>query len=188
MKKEAISFEYEVFDDATSLREADKILLQQAKLATKTSYAPYSRFCVGAAASLANGATVSGSNQENASSPAGLCAERVLLAAAAASHHNIPIETIAISYDNKRTGKSDRPVAPCGICRQSLLETQAQQQTPIRLILSGMEGKILIINDIRHLLPLFYSGRYGMKGVCIPIVVPYSVAHTFYYPFQNSPR
>lgn len=157
MRKEAISFEYGVLDDASLLSKTDKELLQKAKLATQTSYAPYSQFCVGAAALLANGVIISGSNQENASSPAGLCAERVVLAAAAATHHNIPIETIAISYDNKRTSTSGRPVAPCGICRQSLLETQSQQQTPIRLILSGMEGKVLIIDDIRHLLPFSFT-------------------------------
>jgi len=137
--------------------EADRSLLQKAKLATQTAYAPYSQFCVGATALLANGATVSGSNQENASSPAGLCAERVVLAAAAASYPGIVINTIAISYDNKRTSISDHPVAPCGICRQSLLETQLQQQTPIRLVLSGWEGNIFIINDVRHLLPLSFT-------------------------------
>ena len=157
MKKEEISFEYQVFDDTSSLTEADRSLLEKAKLATQTSYAPYSQFWVGAAALLANGATVSGSNQENASSPAGLCAERVVLAAAAASYPGIAINTIAISYDNKRTSLSDRPVAPCGICRQSLLETQLQQQAAIRLVLSGMEGKIIIINDIRYLLPLSFT-------------------------------
>ncbi|MBN8858289.1 MAG: cytidine deaminase [Sphingobacteriales bacterium] len=157
MKKEEISFEYQVFDDASSLMEADRSLLQKAKLATQTAYAPYSQFCVGATALLANGATVSGSNQENASSPAGLCAERVVLAAAAASYPGIVINTIAISYDNKRTSISDHPVAPCGICRQSLLETQLQQQTPIRLVLSGWEGNIFIINDVRHLLPLSFT-------------------------------
>ena len=157
MKKEAISFEYQVFDDASSLTEADRSLLQKAKLATQSSYAPYSRFCVGAAALLANGITVSGSNQENASSPAGLCAERVVLAAAASSYPGIAIDTIAISYDNKRTSVSDHPVAPCGICRQSLLETQLQQQTPIRLVLSGMEGRIFTIKDARHLLPLSFT-------------------------------
>jgi len=157
MKKEEISFEYQVFDGASSLTEADRSLLQKAKLATQTAYAPYSQFCVGAAALLANGATVSGSNQENASSPAGLCAERVVLAAAAASYPTTAIDTIAISYNNKRTSISDHPVAPCGICRQSLLETQLQQRSPVRLVLSGMEGKIFIINDARHLLPLSFT-------------------------------
>ena len=157
MKKEEIGFEYQVFDDVSSLTGTDRSLLQKAKLATQTAYAPYSLFYVGAAALLANGITISGSNQENASSPAGLCAERVVLAAAAASHPNIAIDTIAISYVNKRTSISHHPIAPCGICRQSLLETQLQQQSPIRLVLSGMEGMIFVINDIRHLLPLSFT-------------------------------
>ncbi len=94
-----------------------------------------------------------GTNQENASYPAGICAERVLLSNASSQYPGVGIDTIAISYNNIK-GKSDRPVSPCGICRQSFAEFQRRTKTPIRIILSGMEGKVQIIENAAFLLPL----------------------------------
>ncbi|HRO45028.1 cytidine deaminase [Agriterribacter sp.] len=157
MKKEQLSFSYEVFGSVASLPEADRQLLNKAKEVTQHAYAPYSEFFVGAAALLQNGKTITGTNQENASSPVGLCAERVLLSAAVSLYPGTPIQTIAISYFNKK-GKSEFPAAPCGICRQSLLEYELRQQQPIRLILGGIEGKVFVISDVKTLLPLYFSG------------------------------
>lgn len=157
MKKESISFSYEVFDSAASLPETDRQLLEKAGEATQHAHAPYSQFFVGAAALMQNKKIITGSNQENASSPAGLCAERTLLAAVASLYPDIPVQSIAISYFNKRNGKSDHPIAPCGICRQSLLEYETTQQQPIRLILGGMRGEVLVIANIKALLPLSFS-------------------------------
>lgn len=159
MKQEQIHLHYTVFDTAQELTDADQLLLKKAQQATANAYAPYSQFHVGAAALLQNGEIISGSNQENASSPAGLCAERVLLAAASSFYANVPIDTIAVSYHNKKNDKNNKPVSPCGICRQSLLEYQIQQQKPIRLILAGMTGKVFIINDVSSLLPLSFSAE-----------------------------
>lgn len=158
MKKEQISFSYEVLNAIELLPEADQALLKKAREVTQLAYAPYSRFFVGAAALLQNREIVTGTNQENASSPVGLCAERVLLSAAASLYPGIPIQTIAISYFNKNNGKSEYPAAPCGICRQTLLEYELRQQQPIRLVLGGMEGKVFVINDVKSLLPLYFSG------------------------------
>jgi cytidine deaminase len=158
LKKEQISFSYEVLDAAELLPEADQDLVKKARKVTQLAYAPYSRFFVGAAALLQNGKMITGTNQENASFPAGICAERVLLSAAASLHPGVPVLTIAISYFNKNTGKSERPLAPCGICRQSLIEYEVRQQQPIRLLLGGMEGKIFVIDDVKALLPLYFSG------------------------------
>lgn len=158
MKKEQISFSYEVLDTAQLLPEADKVLFKKAEEVTRLAYAPYSRFFVGAAALLQNGKTITGTNQENASFPVGICAERVLLSALASLYPGEPVLTIAISYFNKNNGKSARPLAPCGLCRQSLLEYEMRQQQSIRLLLGGMEGKIFIIDNIRSLLPLYFSG------------------------------
>jgi len=108
-------------------------------------------------ARLTNGKTVAGSNQENASYPVGLCAERVLLSAASSLYPGVPVESIGISYHNDN-GKSDRPITPCGICRQTLVEYETRLQHPIRLILGGMEGKIFIIPKAGMLLPLSFSG------------------------------
>ncbi|HRP57881.1 cytidine deaminase [Agriterribacter sp.] len=158
MKKERISFSYEVLDAAELLPQADRDLFKKAREVTRLAYAPYSRFFVGAAAVLQNGKVVTGTNQENASFPAGICAERVLLSAADSLYPGIPVLTLAISYFNKNNGKSGRPLAPCGICRQSLLEYEMRQQQPIRLLLGGMEGKIFVIDDVKALLPLYFSG------------------------------
>lgn len=157
-QKKNTGFTYTVFDSIEALTPSDKLLLQTAREATGDAYAPYSYFNVGAAALLYNGEIVKGSNQENASSPAGLCAERVLLSAISSFYPKISIDTIAISYFNKKNNKSGRPVAPCGICRQSILEYQLQQQKPVRLILAGMEGEVFIIDNAADLLPFSFSG------------------------------
>ena len=158
LKKEQISFSYKVWNALELLPEADQALFKKAREVTQLAYAPYSRFFVGAAAVLQNGKTITGTNQENASFPAGICAERVLLSAAASLYPGISLLTIAISYFNKNNGKSRHPLAPCGICRQSLLEYEMRQQQPIRLLLGGMEGKIFVIDDVKALLPLYFSG------------------------------
>jgi len=157
MDHQKISFEFEVYDSIDQLAKEDAWLLNEAKKVTQTAYAPYSHFQVGAMALLTNGKTVAGSNQENASYPVGLCAERVLLSAASSLYPGVAIESIAISYHNDN-GSSDRPVTPCGICRQTLVEYESRFQRPIRLILSGMEGKVFIIPKASTLLPLGFSG------------------------------
>jgi cytidine deaminase len=148
----------EEYGSINELNESDASLLSEAREVTQFAYAPYSNFHVGAIAKLINGKLVSGTNQENASFPAGICAERVLLSSAASQFPAIAIDTIAISYKNVK-GKSDKPVSPCGLCRQSLAEYQQRMQKPIRVILSGMEGKIHIIENAAHLLPLAFDSE-----------------------------
>jgi cytidine deaminase len=157
MKNEEYQFSFEVYDSGNELKKEDQELLDKAMAITKNAYAPYSHFHVGAAARLANGEIVTGTNQENASYPAGICAERVLLSVAASLYPNIPIESLAITH---RPGKgvSDHPVAPCGICRQSLQEFENRVKQPIRLILGGMEGNIYVIPKASSLLPFGFSG------------------------------
>ena len=157
MNKETYGFSFEVYDSADDLLPGDALLVKQARNATSNAYAPYSHFNVGAVAQLANGQIVTGTNQENAAYPVGICAERVLLSSAATLFPNVAIDTLAISYDNKN-GKSNHPISPCGICRQTLLEYEERVKQPIRLVLSGLEGKIYIINKASQLLPLSFGG------------------------------
>src|SRR6186713_1590540 len=98
MKKETMSFGYEVYDSISELNADDVILAEAARKATEKAYAPYSNFLVGAVARLENGETISGTNQENASYPVGICAERVLLASASMLHTDVPVHTMAIAY------------------------------------------------------------------------------------------
>ena len=94
------SFDYQSYPDSTTLPAADQKLLEEARDVTAQAYAPYSNFYVGAMILLANGVTVPGTNQENASFPAGICAERTALSAAASLYPGVPILSIAISYNN----------------------------------------------------------------------------------------
>src|SRR6185503_18185736 len=144
MKKDEYSFSFEVYESIDELSEQDAWLLNEAREVTEHAYAPYSHFHVGAVAKLSNGEIVAGSNQENASFPVGLCAERVLLGSASSLYPKVPILSLAVSYQ-AGSGASDHPISPCGICRQSLQEYEMRVKHPIRLILGGMEGKIYVI-------------------------------------------
>ena len=156
MQQQQYNFEFEVYDSINDLQEADQQLLQQARDIAETAYAPYSSFFVGAAAQMGNGKIITGTNQENASYPVTLCAERSLLATAATIFPKIIINTMAISYHNNN-GNSGHPISPCGMCRQSLLEYEGRLQHPIRLILGGLEGKVYIIPKASMLLPLSFT-------------------------------
>ena len=157
MNQEKYDFSFEVYDSIDELPRPDALLVKEARNITANAYAPYSHFHVGAIAQLKNGKTVTGTNQENAAYPVGICAERVLLSSAASLFPNVAIDTMAISYDNKN-GKSNHPISPCGICRQTLLEYEERVKQPIRLILSGLEGKIYVIKKASQLLPLSFGG------------------------------
>ena len=154
--KQTITTVIEQLDSDSELSAADLDLLNQARATTKLAYAPYSNFNVGAAAKLSNGNVVLGSNQENASYGATICAERVLLASLSVTHTGEHIATIAISYNNIN-GLSDKPISPCGICRQSLLEHEMNSKHQLRIIMSGLSGKIWIVNGAVSLLPLGFS-------------------------------
>ncbi len=156
MTTQELTFSIAIYDSIDELGKDYAFLLSEARRVTKYAYAPYSNFHVGAFARLINGETIQGTNQENASFPAGICAERTLLSAVCALHSGVGISTMAISYNNFK-GTSNEPVSPCGICRQSLVEFQARTKTPIRIILSGMQGKVIIINNANDLLPLTFG-------------------------------
>ena len=156
MKENKFEFQYEVYDDISHLAEQDAWLLREAQKFTDQAYAPYSNFHVGAVAMLENGEVVAGTNQENVSYPVGICAERVLLGSVATIHPNVSIKSIAISYNSKEV-KSDHPISPCGMCRQALLEYETRLKKPIRLILGGMEGKVMVIKSANQLLPFAFT-------------------------------
>jgi cytidine deaminase len=158
MRQKKFEFSFEVYAGIDELNAEDRQLLTEARNATDKAYAPYSNFHVGAAAKLENGKIVTGTNQENASYPVGICAERVLLSAISSLYQSIPVETMAVSYQSKKM-KSDHPISPCGMCRQALQEFEGRTGRPIRLILAGMEGEIYIINSASQLLPLAFSSE-----------------------------
>lgn len=158
MITQEIQFSITVYDSIEELTVEDAMLLKEARKVTQFAYAPYSNFRVGAFARLVNGNVIKGTNQENASYPAGICAERTLLSVASALYPGVGISAMAISYNNVN-GTSNEPVSPCGICRQSFVEFQERTKTVIRLILSGMQGKVVIINNAKDLLPLTFGSK-----------------------------
>jgi cytidine deaminase len=151
-------FSYRELDNDSLLSKEDYLLLSRARKVTEQAYAPYSNFFVGAAGLLSNKEILTATNQENASFPAGICAERVLLSAITALYGTMAIDTIAISF-NKKNGESDHPISPCGICRQSLVEFESRVKKPIRLILAGMKGKVAILDSVSFLMPLNFGGE-----------------------------
>lgn len=158
MAQKQHQFQYEWLPDAGALSGSDAALLEAARAVTQQAYAPYSNFLVGAAARMQNGELVKGSNQENASYPVGICAERVLLGNAATLFPGMPIDTMAISYLAPQ-GASEQPISPCGMCRQALLEFENRTRQPIRLILAGQSGPVLIMETAAVLLPFAFTGK-----------------------------
>ena len=156
MELKEIKLKIAVYNSSDELTAEDAALLTVARDTAKLAYAPYSRFFVGAAATLANGKTVTGANQENASYPVGICAERVLLSAIASQYPGEAVNTMAISYSNEN-GESVKPISPCGICRQTLVEYEYRTKTSIRIILSGMNGEVFVIENAKQLLPLSFT-------------------------------
>jgi cytidine deaminase len=156
MKKITEQIEYLEFDSVDELDDNQRDLLAQAKKALSSSYAPYSNYHVGAAVELADGTVVPGANQENVSFPAGLCAERVAFFTAGAQYPNTPVVRVAITAETDKF-PIPHPVAPCGSCRQAMLETEHKFGRNIEVILQGMEGVIWVIPSIKSLLPVHFE-------------------------------
>ena len=134
-------------------------LVDEARRATYRSYAPYSHFSVGAAVELADGTIVGGSNQENAAYPSGLCAERTAVFYAGSRYPDQPIRRICIAARDTEGEFLQRPISPCGACRQVLLEAEQRAGGDIEVMLYGSEG-IYCIHSIKDLLPLGFDESF----------------------------
>jgi len=138
------------------LSDEDRMLVDKAKEATFASYAIYSHFKVGAAVLLDDNKTVvRGCNQENASFPLGLCAERTAIFAANAQYPEIGVKTLCIAARNVNDEFVKNPVSPCGACRQVILEEEQRYHHPVKIILVG-DPDIYVIDGITPLMPLSF--------------------------------
>lgn len=139
-----------------NLSDDDRRLVASSKQVLTSAYCLYSSFAVGAAASLDNDEVMTTANYENASFPAGVCAERLLIGNISAAFSTSRILTMAITalYNNEPI---ENPVAPCGICRQVLYEQAKRQNRPIRLILNNGAEKVIVVPDASQLLPLAFD-------------------------------
>ena len=133
----------------------DQELLKAACEATQRSYAPYSKFSVGAAALLENGVVVTGTNQENAAYPSGTCAERTTLFYANSQYPDQPVKTLAIAAKTQGDFLAT-PIPPCGACRQVMLETENRYKKPIQVMLYS-RNCVYVIDSVSELLPLSFT-------------------------------
>ena len=131
-------------------------LMQKAFKARENAYAPYSSFNVGAALLLDNGEIITGNNQENASYPSGLCAERTAIYYAGSQYPKVKIIRMAISAASKKN-QTTKPIPPCGACRQAIAEYEIKQETPIEIYFMGETGKVAKSNSLANLLPLVFD-------------------------------
>ena len=158
MRKEQFICPYEVYDSMEELPQPDADLMRRAHEAARNAYAPYSQFKVGAAARLANGEVVTGNNIENAAYPSGLCAERVTLFAAMAKYPGVPIEALALTaYSADKV--IDEPVAPCGACRQVMVEVEQVSKRPLRVLCQGDTGPIMVFDGVESLMPFIFLDK-----------------------------
>lgn len=159
MKKQQFISDYVVYDDENELEQKDAELLREAREAVAGSYAPYSRFHVGAAVRLSNGVVVKGSNIENAAYPSGLCAERSALFAAQSQYPGVPIEAIAITAHSEHADVNE-PISPCGSCRQVMVEAEQRSQHPLRILCQGHTGPIFVFDGIETLMPFIFLTKF----------------------------
>ncbi len=133
--------------------------MDQAFIARSNAYAPYSKFTVGCAILLENGEIIHGNNQENAAYPSGLCAERVAIFAAGANYPGVAVTSMAITA-SPIDDSFEKPVPPCGACRQSIAEYELRQEKPIEIYFMGAAGKVARANSLSDLLPLIFDRNY----------------------------
>ena len=158
MKKIEITTIIHKYDSYLELDTEAVQLIDAAKTATKSSYAPYSKFNVGAAVLLKNGEIILGSNQENAAYPSGLCAERVALFYANTKYPDIPVTAIAITT-SANSIFFDKAAPPCGACRQVMVETENRFNHPMKVYLAG-KNQVNVIEEAGQLLPLSFDSEF----------------------------
>lgn len=154
MSKKIYQFEYQKYKNPSELSQDVQKLIEESKKAAEKAYAPYSKFRVGAAILLENGEILKGSNQENASYPVGVCAERTLLSFAHANYPELKKLKLAVSVLD-----TDKDVSPCGLCRQTLLEYEALQSQPIEIFLHNQSGSVIVLPSAASLLPLHFNNE-----------------------------
>ena len=155
MVNKSLKIDYKEYKSWRELNSDDKRLLEAAYEAAKTSYAPYSKFNVGASVLLDNGEIIMGSNQENSAFPSGLCAERVALFHAGASYPEAKIVAIAVTAI-----QAQEPTYPCGACRQVMIEAEKRSRGAIKLIIGGKET-VLVMESCSDILPFAFDDIPG---------------------------
>ena len=164
-EKKILKEKYKKYNSVEDLNNTDKALFSLAFDKMTEAYAPYSNFHVGAALLLDDGSIIGGSNQENASYGLSMCAERVALFNAGANFPHKKVKKIVVvtkNYDNAVDNRPDKDVilAPCGACRQVILEYETRYENDIEILLIDSGGKIISFSSVKNLLPFAFSGYF----------------------------
>ena len=159
MRKIEVSTSATVYNDISELSAEDTLLMQKAIEARKKAYAPYSKFHVGAALLLDNGEIVLGNNQESAAYPSGMCAERVAIWKAGSTYPDMKIIKLAITASSTITNVN-KPIGPCGACRQTLSEYEINQKSPFQVLFMGEVGEVVVTESLLSLLPFSFDSKY----------------------------
>ena len=159
MKALKIETTFCVFENLQELPKEILNLMRKAQEARQKAYAPYSKFSVGAALLLDNNEIITGNNQENASYPSGLCAERTAVYYAGSQFPEAKILKMAI-VAGSNINKTNEPIPPCGACRQAIAEYEIKQESPIEIYFMGETGHILKSNSLANLLPLLFNKSF----------------------------
>ncbi|WP_299127226.1 cytidine deaminase [uncultured Winogradskyella sp.] len=159
MKAVKIETTLEIYNTIKDLPQEIQNLMEAAVKARENAYAPYSNFKVGAAILLQNQKVVTGSNQENASYPSGLCAERTAIYYAGAQYPKAKMLKIAVTASSQNQ-ITDTPIPPCGACRQAIAEYEIKQNHPIEIYFMGVKGKVVKSNSLANLLPLAFDHSF----------------------------
>lgn len=156
MKEVKIESKLYVYDTINEVPKDIQELMKSAAEARSKAYAPYSKFSVGAALLLDNNEVITGSNQENASYPSGLCAERTAIYYKGAQYPDAKILKMAIIAGSK-INRTTSPIPPCGACRQAIVEYEVNQKAPIEIYFMGETGKVVRSDSLANLLPLVFD-------------------------------
>lgn len=154
--------QYQINETDEGLTVEQSTVLKAAFHATTTANAPYSNYQVGAALLLEDGNILSASNQENASYPCGICAERNVLFYYGANYKTIKILKLAIST-KLFNPHLNLPPAPCGLCRQVMSEYERNNKSYIEIILGQPAKTIAIFRSCEDLLPFGFNAEFLMK-------------------------
>lgn len=140
------------------LDSESQMLVEKAEEALAHAYAPYSEFRVASAILLDNGVIVTGTNQENAAYPDGMCAERVALFTKASQYPERTIKKlVVVAKSNDAQGLS--PATCCGSCRQVMLEFEIRQDKSYEVVMQGDNREWIKAPTAQSLLPFSFTKK-----------------------------
>jgi cytidine deaminase len=150
--------DFTIHESSDRLDAAFSTLLEKAKQMMPHAYAPYSHFRVSAVVLLEDGTLVTGTNQENAAYPSGICAERLAVFTANHQYPEKKIKKILIIAQRKDETVLT-PATSCGSCRQVMLEAENRQGQSFEIAMCTQPNKWVVAPSAASLLPFGFSKR-----------------------------